>query len=93
MKEVNVRDTKKIEALTAQLTKEQGTVAELNKLKIDLESELEEHETMVGELTEQVIGCDASYFRPGTDWTSKYWSLIGWPVDLNNEHLLVVVRR
>ena len=54
LKELNVRDTKKIEALTAQLTKEQGTVADLNKLKNDLESELEEHENMVGELTEQV---------------------------------------
>ena len=40
--------------MTAQLTKEQSTVAELTKLKDNLEEELEEHETMVGELTEQV---------------------------------------
>ncbi|KAL5270670.1 hypothetical protein ACHWQZ_G001387 [Mnemiopsis leidyi] len=57
LKELNTQDRKEIESLTAQLTKEQSTVAELTKLKDNLEEELEEHETMVGELTEQVECC------------------------------------
>ena len=54
LKELNTQDRKEIESLTTQLTKEQSSVSELTKLKDSLEEELEEHENMVGELTEQV---------------------------------------
>ena len=54
LKELHSQDRKEIETMTEQLTKDQVAVEKLSKLKDSLESELEEHETMVSELTEQV---------------------------------------
>ncbi|XP_063689009.1 dynactin subunit 1-like isoform X4 [Bolinopsis microptera] len=57
LKELNTQDRKEIESLSSKLTKEESQVTELTKLKDNLEEELEEHEIMVGELTEQVECC------------------------------------
>ena len=81
---MNTQDRREIETLTTTVTKEGAAVAELNKLKDSLEGELEEHETMVDELTEQVgVYCvghvicadDQSEFRDRGSGHVVYWMI------------------